>query len=133
MVTGAASTLALLVPGRPVTSVVLTAPWPITRGNEQLFELDEDDRAEIAWQDRCTLEALATEEQADVFRCAYALSHSTGPVQRLVLPLVRPSNRHTKLAKQALAAFVEVLPAIEYLTVQLDPMVRAFLSASPAD
>lgn len=132
-VTSDASTLALLVPGRPVTTVVLTAPWPVTRGNERLSELDEDDRAEIAWQDRCQLETLATEEQAAVFRCAYALSHSTGPVRRLVLPLVRPANWHTKLAKQALAAFVEALPTVEYLTVQLDPMVRASLPASPAD
>ena len=124
-ITSDTSTLALLVPGRPVTNVVLTAPWPMTRAHEQLAELDEDDRAaSIAWQDRRQLEELATEEQADVFRCAYALSHSTGPVRRLILPLVRPSSWHTKLAKQALAAFVEALPSIEYLTVQLDPMVR---------
>ena len=130
-ITSDASTLALLVPGRPVTTVVLTAPWPITRGNEQVSELDEDDRAGIAWQDRLQLENLANEEQADVFRCAYALSHSTGPVRRLILPLVRPSNWHTKLAKQALAAFVEALPTVEYLTVQLDPMVRAFFLLLP--
>ena len=124
-VTSDTSTLALLVPGRPVTDVVLTAPWSMTRANEQLAELDEDDRAAIAWQDRHRLEELANAEQAGVFRCARALSHSTGPVRRLILPLVRPSNWHTKLAKQALAAFVEALPSTEYLTVQLDPMVRA--------
>jgi len=122
-ITSDSSTLALLVPGRPVTNVVLTAPWPMTRAKEQLAELDEDDRASIAWQDRRNLEELATEEQAEVIRCAYALSHSTGPVRRLILPLVRPSNRHTKLAKQALAAFVEALPSTEYLTIQVDPMV----------
>jgi hypothetical protein len=123
-ITSDTSTLALLIPGRPVTTVIVTAPWPMTRANEQLSALDEDDRAAIAWQDRRQLEELAMEEQADVFRCAYALSHSTGPVRRLILPLVRPSNWHTKLAKQALAAFVEALPTMEYLTVQLDPMVR---------
>jgi len=124
-ITSDTSTLALLVPGRPVTIVILTAPWPMTRANEQLSELDEDDRAAIAWRDRHQLEGLAIEEQAEVFRCAHSLSNSTGPVRRLVLPLVRPSNRHTRLAKQALAAFVEALPTVEYLTVQLDPMVRA--------
>ena len=124
-ITSDTSTLALLVPGRPVTNVVLTAPWPMTRANEQLAELDEDERAAIAWQDRHQLDELANAEQASVFRCARALSHSTGPVRRLILPLVRPSNWHTKLAKQALAAFVEALPSTEYLTVQLDPMVRA--------
>ena len=91
-VTSDASTLALLVPGRPVTSVVLTAPWPMTRSSERVSGLDEDDRAALAWQYRCQLEALATDEQADVFRCAYALSRSTGPVRRLVLPLVRPAS-----------------------------------------
>ena len=40
------------------------------------------------------------------------------------LPLVRPAKWYTKLAKQALAAFVEALPTVESLTVQLDPMVR---------
>ena len=124
-ITSDTNTLALLVPGRPVTNVVLTAPWPMTRANEQLADLDEDDRAAIAWQDRHQLEELANAEQAGVFRCARALSQSTGPVKRLILPLVRPSNWHTKLAKQALAAFVEALPSTEYLTVQLDPMVRA--------
>jgi len=83
-ITSDTSTLALLVPGRPVTTVVLTAPWPVTRSNEQLAELDEDDRADIPWQDRPQLEVLATEEQAEVFRCAYALSQSTGPVRRLI-------------------------------------------------
>jgi hypothetical protein len=131
-ITSDSSTLALLVPGRPVTTVVLTAPWPMTRANAQLAELDEDDRAAIAWQDRRELEELANEEQAEVFRCAYALSHSTGPVRRLILPLVRPSSWHTKLAKQALAAFVEALPSTEYLTVQLDPMVRANGASPPS-
>ncbi len=124
-VTSDTSTLALLVPGRPVTNVVLISPWPMTRASEQLAQLDEDDRAAIAWQDRSQLEGLANAEQAGVFRCARALSLSTGPVRRLILPLVRPSNWHTKLAKQALAAFVEALPSTEYLTIQLDPMVRA--------
>jgi len=42
------STLALLAPGRPVMTVILTAPRPMTSANEQLSELDEDDRATIA-------------------------------------------------------------------------------------
>jgi len=70
--------------------------------------------------DRCQLEGLAIEEQAEVFRCAHSLSHITGPVRRPILPLVRPSNWHTKLA---LAAFVEALPIVEYLTVQRDPIL----------
>ena len=131
-ITSDTSTLALLVPGRPVTNVVLIAPWPMTRANEQLAQLDEDDRAAIAWQDRSQLEGMADAEQAGVFRCARALSLSTGPVRRLILPLVRPSNWHTKLAKQALAAFVEALPSTEYLTVQLDPMVCADNLPPPA-
>ena len=131
-ITSDTSTLALLVPGRPVTNVVLIAPWPMTRANEQVAQLDEDDRAAIAWQDRSQLEGLANAEQAGVFHCARALSLSTGPVRRLILPLVRPSNWHTKLAKQALAAFVEALPSTEYLTVQLDPMVCANNLSPPA-
>jgi hypothetical protein len=131
-ITGDTNTLALLVPGRPVTTVILTAPWPMTRGNEQVSELHEDDRADIAWQNRRQLEESTTEEQAQVFRCAYALSRSTGPVRHLILPLVRPSNWHTKLAKEALAAFVEAVPTVEYLTVQLDPMVRTNAFPRPA-
>jgi hypothetical protein len=123
-ITGDSGALCLLVPGRPVTTVILTAPWPMTTGNEQVSELDEDERAEI-WEDRRQLEELAMQEQEEVFRCAYALSYSTGPIRRLTLPLVRPANWHTKLAKHALAAFVEAVPTVEYLTVRLDPMVRA--------
>jgi len=119
-VTSDTSTFALLVPRIPVTTVILTAPWPMTRANEQLSELDEDNKAAIAWQDRRQLEGLAIEEHVEVFRCAHSLSHSTGPVRRLILPLVRPSNWHTKHTKQALAAFVEALPTVEYLIVQLD-------------
>ena len=55
------STLALLVPGKPVTNVVLTTPWTMTRANEQVSELDDDDRANITWQDRRQLEELAAE------------------------------------------------------------------------
>ena len=91
-ITSDTSMLALLIPGRPVTNVVLTVPWPMTRANEQVSELDDDDKANIAWQDRRQLEELAAEEQAEVFRGAYALSHSTGPVRRVLLPLVLPSN-----------------------------------------
>ena len=65
-------TLALLVPDRPVKNVVLTAPCPMTRVNERVSEL------------RRQLEELAAEGRYKVSRCAYALTHSTDPVRRLL-------------------------------------------------
>jgi len=47
-VTSDTSTLAQIASGRPVMTVILTAPWPMTSANGQLSELDEDDRATIA-------------------------------------------------------------------------------------